>query len=904
MCGKSYDPHEVFNRQTVRSALKLWDRPQKLGQHPLAQLTLVKIQRQAMNRTEDDMGRGRTLRDLIRSALERLKPDDGKVDFHQREWWPYSILKHQYIEGWGRDYLIAEKFHTTRRTYHRAQAEALDKLVNLLRQWEEETHEQPRDLDLKVPFLAPPPPTHTIVGREALLHQLKQRLLNDDRFTLFALHGLPGVGKTAVALALVYDRDVLAHFQDGILWAPLGRQGNVHTHLTVWARGVGIAPEEITQLTTVEDKTRAIHNAIGMRQMLLIVDDVWEPDAALTFKLGGPHCAHIVTTRLPEVALHFAGDAVIKVNELTETGGQTLLAQFVPQVVTAEPDQVQELVRVVGGLPLALMLMGKYLKTEAYNQQPRRLQAALERLQQTKQRLRLDWPQAPTERHPSLSEDIPISLQATISISDEVLDPASQGTLRALSVFPPKPNTFSEAAALIVSAESTGALDTLWDQGLLEVAGPGRYTLHQTIADYAHFKLTGSPHFPGRYLSDQGLKSYAVRHARYFENVLYQAYELYQQGGESLWRGIQLLDSEWDNIQAGQAWAETFAGEDSAAALLCSRYPVSGGTLLTFRLRPRERARWSEAALAAARHLHDQVLVAKNLTLLGLAYFDSGDFEQAEKFYTQALNTLGELNDPQNECDVLAKLGLVHAHQNNFRNAIAYHKKAIAMAQNIGDRRRERITFAYLGSAYMGAGELDMALTYHQHALTLAREDKNRLGEAVSLNSMAIIHLELKNSDEAIALCNKALPIVQEMGYLRAEGDIMANLGWAYALAGERQRALVLYTQSLVISREIENWHGEAITLNNMAESYLDLNLLDEALATTEQVLAIAQKYNYRAQIADAYFCRGRVLDQMGQRNTAVTLLQEALEIFRQIDDKRAAKASQQLAEWQNEKQA
>jgi hypothetical protein len=54
-----------------------------------------------------------------------------------------------------------------------------------------------------------------------------------------------------------------------------------------------------------------------------------------------------------------------------------------------------------------------------------------------------------------------------------------------LSAFPAKPNSFSEEAALAVSGASVELLDDLIDAGLLESSAPGRYTLQQTIADYA-----------------------------------------------------------------------------------------------------------------------------------------------------------------------------------------------------------------------------------------------------------------------------------------------------------------------------------------------------------------------------------------------------------------------------------
>ncbi|TMD58731.1 MAG: hypothetical protein E6I91_21430 [Chloroflexi bacterium] len=75
-------------------------------------------------------------------------------------------------------------------------------------------------------------------------------------------------------------------------------------------------------------------------------------------------------------------------------------------------------------------------------------------------------------------------------MSDQQLDTQEQNALRALSIFPAKPGSFSEEAALEVCHTSVETLDRLIDAGLLEGGGPGRYRLHQTIADYARLRLT------------------------------------------------------------------------------------------------------------------------------------------------------------------------------------------------------------------------------------------------------------------------------------------------------------------------------------------------------------------------------------------------------------------------------
>src|SRR5579875_3518366 len=75
-----------------------------------------------------------------------------------------------------------------------------------------------------------------LVGRDDMLSWLKQRLCTGDSVGLTALNGLPGVGKTALAVQLAHDKEVLDHFSDGVLWAALGPRPNVVAQLSRWRR--------------------------------------------------------------------------------------------------------------------------------------------------------------------------------------------------------------------------------------------------------------------------------------------------------------------------------------------------------------------------------------------------------------------------------------------------------------------------------------------------------------------------------------------------------------------------------------------------------------------------------------------------------------------------------------------
>jgi transcriptional regulator with XRE-family HTH domain len=350
-----------------------------------------------------------------------------------------------------------------------------------------------------------------LVGRDPLLFELRQILSASQFLSIVSLYGLPGIGKTSLAVHLAHDPLIKEHFYDGVLWASLGPSPNLLSHLTRWGSFLGVSPSQLPDNPSIDSWVEALHLAIGQRKFLLVIDDVWNLPDALVFKIGGHNCAYLFTTRFPLVALCISTNNAFALEELTDIDGIALLERFAPGISSYEPQAILDLVRAVGGLPLALTLMGKYLRIQAHNQQPRRIHAAVRRLLNANERLHLSEPYAPGDRHSSFIQESPLSLLSVISISDQLLSFEARQTLRALSLFPPKPNDFSEDAALLVSSQSYEILDSLSDSGLLQSRGPGRYTLHQTICDYARL------HSPESEII-HNFVSYFVQYAETYEN--------------------------------------------------------------------------------------------------------------------------------------------------------------------------------------------------------------------------------------------------------------------------------------------------------------------------------------------------------------------------------------------------
>lgn len=324
----------------------------------------------------------------------------------------------------------------------------------------------------------------SLLGRHDLVTHIKKRLFAADPLTFTTLHGLPGSGKTSLAMTLFTDQQIRTHF-NGILWASLGQEPNVLGQLTRWGTLLGVAPDNVENRKSSQAWGRALRSAIGNRRMLLVIDDAWTIEDALALQIGGPKCTYLLTTRHSHIAFTLAKHRSIFVPQLEETDRLALLSQFVPHLLLDDPQGARSLVQAVSGLPLALTLMGNSLASTTFNGYPWPLRTALSRLRLTEQRLRISIPTPHGEDGTSFAETALLSLYATIAISDQQLSPQAHAALGALAIFLPKPHSFSEEAALAMSQQPREILDELCKTGLLEYWGPRRYCLHQTIADYA-----------------------------------------------------------------------------------------------------------------------------------------------------------------------------------------------------------------------------------------------------------------------------------------------------------------------------------------------------------------------------------------------------------------------------------
>lgn len=729
----------------------------------------------------------------------------------------------------------------------------------------------------------------TLIGREHELTVLKQRLCQDEYQGPLAFHGLPGVGKTSLAIAVAHDDQIQAHFPDGILWAGLGPKPHLPGHLSRWGQLLGVTEAE----TSGDNWQLALRTAIRMRRMLLIIDDAWDLEHVLELQVGGPRCAYLVTTRFPQLAVGCAEVAPLLIQELNEADSSTLLRKLAPDVFVREPEALASLVALVGHLPLGLTLMGKYLRTQGYSGQPRRIRQALERLHDLENRLALAEPQRLPEASPSMPRGVPVSLQTVIAVSEQRLSEQARAALRALASFPAKPNSFSEEAALAVAQVSAPALDELIDSGLLERRDANRYTLHQTIADYAEVSLEDATtlvrmieYFVGYAEAHATDHAALEQEANNILTALNMAVTLDMQAefvrGVSAWRSF-LESRGWYELGEKllkQAKEVTQALHDHASLI---DILLSLGNIEEKRGQYAQAERYLQEGLSLAEQMGNREKVCSFLRDLGFIMRRRGDYRRAEKYLQEGLEQAHSMRQLELECSLLTTLGGMVGERGLYKQAEAYLQEGLRLACQLGNHERMCFLLATRGAVAHKVGEFAQAEEYLQEGLRLARQLGHRERISTFLTNLGTAAMEQKDFARAEEYLQEGLTLTRALGHPEGICLLLANLGIVARQKEEYLRAAEYLRECLFLAQEIECSWIICIALIEQGELYLKQQQLKEAASSFCQALELVPQEN-REMIAIIQYDQARVAAAQGDLLEARRLGQESLSIFEEME--------------------
>ncbi|MEU8080537.1 BTAD domain-containing putative transcriptional regulator [Catellatospora citrea] len=655
-----------------------------------------------------------------------------------------------------------------------------------------------------------PADTPVFSGRTAELEKLAGLLPGDRGLTtvvISAISGTAGVGKTT--LAVHWAHRIAERFPDGQLYLNLrgfdpdgtamGSAEAVRSLLDAFA----VPPERIP--ATLDGSLGLYRSLLAGKRVLVVLDNVRDAEHVRPLLPGSPTCLVLVTSRNQLPALVATeGARPLALGLLSDGEARELLSRRIgPDRVAAEPDAVEQIVRLCGGLPLALAIVAA-----------RAAISADVPLRELADRLRAEG----AGLDAFTGWDAATDVRAVFSWSYRALSTPAARMFRLLGLHPGPDLAMPAAASLagVPLAAAQSALAELDRAHLVTEHVPGRYQCHDLLHRYAaELAESAEPD--------------AERHAalgRLLDHYLHTA----QQADRRLEAVRQplaidppadgtLVDDPGD-AAAAVAW---FTAEHACLVAAVNRAAATGWDLRAWQLSWQlttyldRRGHWSDlitvltAALGATARLGDRPAQAHLHRHVARTQVRLGRHNDALASFHAALEQYRAVDDHAGQGHTHHNLGVALEMQGRTEQALHHTEQALALYTTAGYLPGQARALNGIGWYRALAGDHRAALDHCGRALALFSELGDRNGQAHTLDSLGYAHAQLGDHKQAIACYEQTLALYRDFGDRFGEAETNAHLGDSHHAVGDPAAAASHWTRALEIFEELG--HAEAATV-------------------------------------------------------------------------------------------
>lgn len=699
---------------------------------------------------------------------------------------------------------------------------------------------------------------------------------------VMAISGLPGIGKTALA---VHAAHLLAQqFPDGQFFLSLdgGMPSQPATDpedaLASLLLMAGTLPGQIPP--GLEPRAALWRHRTAGRRILLVLDDASGPSQVEPLLPGTPGCLVLVTSRSRLAAL--AGTQAIPLEPLPPGKSAELFTRLAARPVL-DTTAVTRIVDLCGHLPLAIAALARQL-----HHHPAWTAASLA----AEQAAALDGVGPLVNDNPAVT--------AAFDLSYAGLPGELRRLLRRLGLFPGSEIESWTAAALDGTdvARARRGLDALYDRHLLTETAPGRFRLHDLLRDHAT-RLAGNDPEAERAATIARLADFYVGVAAAAGRHITSGRRLPALPTPAA--TVPVVVPEFTDPAAANRWLVTERlNLDATLRLIAFRYPAHAvaivGTCGDFLRRGYGELglQLSRLALQAATAAGDGVLqgwaslgvaelqratgdlraaqasTSKALELFrataerageadatlhdGWLSYLTGDYAAATRQLSRALDLFRSLGDAIGEAHALDHLAYVDYVNCDYRDGIAKTELAAGIYAEHGLKDGQRGALHQLAVIQQETGDFAAAKANFGAALDLTVATGDRHGEAVTRTHMAYLQTLTGQDDDASRNLAKALEIHREVGNKHGEATALNYLGVVQRHDGDAAAAVISQQRSAGLYRACGSPLGEANAMLELARAQYQLTGdLAQALATTDQALRVFRELNDSVSQAEAH---------------------------------------------------
>ncbi|MEH1130234.1 ATP-binding protein [Micromonospora sp. CPCC 206061] len=717
-----------------------------------------------------------------------------------------------------------------------------------------------------------PRDTAAFTGRErelrGLFDSVRQHTESGGTIPLYAIDGMPGVGKTV--LAVHAGHRLADQFPDGQFFLDLhaytaGRRDRPPAGaLFDLLLASGARPSQIP--TELDARTALWRKRMAGRKALLILDNAAGRAQVQPLLPGAGSCLVIVTSRRRLLGLGTSQAAVpLALGTLPPQDAVALFAATARRDHDPdEADAVADLVRLAGYLPLAICLLAARMGPE----QGWRVGDLVSDLARAARRL--DHLRA---------EDVAVG--AAFDLSYRRLPPARRRFFRRLGLHPGLDLDRYAAAALggTTPDDAWRHLEALYHDRLLDQPVYGRYRMHDLIGQYAR-ALTDHLSADAKAERESALDRLA---AHYQQAAQAADRRLARDSGSPAHARQQALD--WMRTESANVFACADALPVSAGRRLTALAAAMTGYLRV--AGPWDQAtKLHQAAVLAADRAEDRGAQARALLDLGEVYRLTGRYLSAEHSLRQALDLFERAEDRRGVADTLTQMAHVQRRTGDHRGAADRLAQAVARYEELGNLRGQADALDELGVVRCHVGDHRGALDTLRQALTIHRGLGDRSGEATALYQFGAFQLLTGEYPAAIDAFERALAAHRELGNRHGQGCALNYLGNAHCHAGDYAAANAALGEAMTLHRALGYRPGQANGLNYLGVVACRTGDLPAAERSLTEALALYRDLGSQPGEADALNQLGVLSRLAGEPHTAARRHEEALALFRRRDDR------------------
>lgn len=654
-----------------------------------------------------------------------------------------------------------------------------------------------------------PAPTGDFVGREREVAALRAEA--GSRTHVQVIEGMGGIGKTELAVHAA--RSAAGRYPDGQLYLNLRGTGEELDPADALRDLLFVVGAEVTGSRLAERRQQWL-DELGARRMVLVLDDAAGPEQVGPLIPEDAECLIIVTSRR---RADWGTRGCLRLETMPEADAVRLFNTVVGRDV--EPDDAVEVVRLCGGLPLAIRFAAVQTRTTTVDEVLRELRDL---------------------------GGVVDEVNAAFALSYRRLPEDARRLFRYLGMNPCLDFTAATTAALAdVTEEVAVALIAMMaEHSLLEERSPGRFALHDLVRSYARALSRVDDPEPEVRKAIRRLADHYAKEAERASEALRSRERAPHVGAAP--KNVATREGG----DAEHAWLRAEYENILLLAEYCGRHERKRHCIRLVRAVSDflgTNGHWEQC-----RHAHELVHKACRDTddihgaadasdALSLVCLRTGRLDDAYAHASEAKTLFGRTGDRRGWAEATDRLGVVSRHQARFRAALAHHEEAIHVSRSAGDPVGAAQAMFHAATALHMLGRLTEEMAYLAEALGVFRQRGDLRSQGLVHNSIGLIHLDRGYHRHATASFQSSNEIFRAIGGRQNLAVLDHNMGKVHQYRGGRNEALTMYRRALAEFRSMGDLRNEALVRADIGSVLCESQSYPAAVAEYDRALAIAE---------------------------------------------------------------